>query len=551
MRLTLITGGAASGKSTRALRLASGFGPRVLFIATCVPRDDEMRAKVARHQAERPATWQTVEATRSLRDLFREGFDGAVVDCLTLLLSQLLVDQTPDAAIYDEIRSLCEAARRASYPVVIVTNEVGAGVVPEHPLGRRFREVAGRCNQLAASLAHEVEWVVCGTPVKVKDESCEAEKVGLGLRLAPAALTPTLSQREREFERSAGSLHPSVPAIPPLDTNAMSAARRRLGALTKPPGSLGRLEELAIQLAGITGRVPPVAGEKTIFLFAADHGVTAEGVSAYPASVTGQMVGNFLRGGAAINVLAKQCGASLVVVDVGVAAEIPANKQLVASKIAWGTRNFVHEPAMTPQQAWQAIDIGRAAFRPCHLAGMGEMGIGNSTSAAAIVAAATGRPPAEVVGRGTGIDDATLARKTAAVEKALALHRPDPGDGLSLLASVGGFEIGALAGAMLAAAAARVPIVLDGFISTAAALIAVRLSPAVRGYLIAAHRSAEKGHALALARLGLSPLLDLEMRLGEGTGAALAFPILEAACRMMSEMATFAEAGVTEREGQP
>ncbi|HWB12088.1 MAG TPA: nicotinate-nucleotide--dimethylbenzimidazole phosphoribosyltransferase [Pirellulales bacterium] len=547
MRTMLITGGAASGKSTRALRLACTFGPRVLFVATCVPRDDEMRAKVARHQAERPATWQTVEATRGLASLLCDGYDAAVVDCLTLLVSQLMVDETPEATIYDEIRSLCEAARQASYPVVIVTNEVGAGVVPEHPLGRRFREVAGRCNQLAASLAHEVEWLVCGTPVKVKSD-CDGQ-------------TPiSLSLRERAGVRAAdtncapafgaGSPYPAIPAVPPLDTNAMSAARRRLDALTKPAGSLGRLEELAVQLAGITGRVPPAAGEKTLFLFAADHGVAAEGVSAYPASVTGQMVANFLGGGAAINVLARQVGASLVVVDVGVAAETPAHAQLVARKIAWGTHNFLNEPAMTREQALQAIEAGRAAFRPCQVAGMGEMGIGNSTSAAAIVAAATGRSPAEVVGRGTGIDDATLAKKTAVVEKALSLHRPDPGDGLSLLASVGGFEIGALAGAMLAAAAARVPIVLDGFISSAAALIAVRLSPAVRGYLIAAHRSAEKGHAIALSDLGLRPLLDLDMRLGEGTGAALAFPLLEAACRTMGEMATFAEAGVAEREAR-
>ncbi|HQU44766.1 MAG TPA: nicotinate-nucleotide--dimethylbenzimidazole phosphoribosyltransferase, partial [Pirellulales bacterium] len=348
-----------------------------------------------------------------------------------------------------------------------------------------------------------------------------------------------------------GGAHPLTndsALAPPLDHKAMDAARRRLNMLTKPRGSLGRLEELGVQLAGITGRVPPVVTDKTIFLFAADHGVAAEGVSAYPADVTAQMVANFLSGGAAINVLARQAGASLVVVDVGVAAEISAHPQLVASKIALGTGNMVLEPAMTREQAERSIDAGRAAFRPCQLAGMGEMGIGNSTSAAAIVAAATGRPPSEVVGRGTGIDDATLARKIAAVEKALALHQPDGGDGISLLTSVGGFEIGALAGAMLAATAARVPIVLDGFIATAAALVAVRLCPAVKGCLIAAHRSAEQGHAVALAELRLRPLLDLEMRLGEGTGAALAFHLIEAACRTMQEMATFASAGISERK---
>jgi nicotinate-nucleotide--dimethylbenzimidazole phosphoribosyltransferase len=331
----------------------------------------------------------------------------------------------------------------------------------------------------------------------------------------------------------------------------MTAARRRLNTLTKPPGSLGRLEELAVQLAGITGRVPPVVSEKTIFLFAADHGVAAEGVSAYPTAVTGQMVANFLGGGAAINVLARQAGASLVVVDAGVAPEIPSHPQLVASKVARGTRNFLHEPAMTREQALRSIEAGRAAFRPCQLAGMGEMGIGNSTSAAAIVAAATGRSAIDVVGRGTGIDDPALANKIAVVEQALRLHRPDRGDGISLLSSVGGFEIGALAGAMLAAAAVRVPIVLDGFISTAAAMLAVRLCPAVGGYLIAGHRSAEKGHAIALADLGLKPLLELDLRLGEGTGAALAFHLVEAACRTMHEMATFADAGVTERTDGP
>lgn len=335
--------------------------------------------------------------------------------------------------------------------------------------------------------------------------------------------------------------------IAPLDVAAMTAARRRLDSLTKPSGSLGRLEELAVRLAGITGRAPPAVNEKTIYLFAADHGVAAEGVSAYPTAVTAQMAANFLNGGAAINVLARQAGASLVVVDVGIAADIPRHHQLICMKIAPGTRNFLYEPAMTRKQALQCLEAGHAAFRPCQAAGMGEMGIGNSTSAAAIVAAATGRPPAEIVGRGTGIDDSALAKKIAVVEQALARRQPDGGDGISLLCSVGGFEIGALAGAMLAAAAARVPIVLDGFISTAAALVAVRLCPRVREYLIAAHRSAEKGHSIALAQLNLRPLLELELRLGEGTGAALAFHLLEAACRTMGEMATFEGAGVAGR----
>lgn len=342
-------------------------------------------------------------------------------------------------------------------------------------------------------------------------------------------------------------LNDLISRVGSLDKTAMAQARRRLDALTKPPGSLGRLEELAVQLAGITGRATPVVPEKTIYVFAADHGVAAEGVSAYPSAVTAQMVANFLDGGAAINVLARQAGAALVVIDAGVAAELPVHPHLVSAKLAFGTRNFAREPAMTREQALAALEAGMAAFQPCQLAGMGEMGIGNSTSAAAIVTAATGRPAAEVVGRGTGIDDAALAKKIAVVEQAIELHRPDGGDGISLLVSVGGFEIGAMAGAMLAAAAARVPVVLDGFISTAAALVAARLCPAVKDYLIASHRSAEKGHGLALKELGLRPLLDLEMRLGEGTGAALSFHIIEAACRTMHEMATFASAGVAGR----
>jgi nicotinate-nucleotide--dimethylbenzimidazole phosphoribosyltransferase len=305
-----------------------------------------------------------------------------------------------------------------------------------------------------------------------------------------------------------------------------------------------------VQLAGITGRVPPSVDDRTIYVFAADHGVTAEGVSAYPAVVTVQMVQNFLNGGAAINVLARQAGASLLVVDVGVASELDAHSGLISRKVALGTRNFAHEPAMSRDEAIRALETGISVFRPCHLVGMGEMGIGNSTSAAAIVAAVTGRAAQEIAGHGTGINAAGLQHKIDVIDRALALHRPDASDGLSILETVGGFEIGALAGAMLAAAAARVPVVVDGFISTAAAMIAVLLCPAIKPYLIAAHVSAERGHPLALRHLGLEPLLNLQMRLGEGTGAALAFHLIDAACRVMREMATFEDAGVSGKQSR-
>ena len=343
-----------------------------------------------------------------------------------------------------------------------------------------------------------------------------------------------------------------IAAIPPLDEKAMRAAAARQDILTKPQGSLGRLERLSIQVAGITGQVRPRLVHKVITTMAGDHGVVAEGVSAYPQEVTAQMVYNFLRGGAAINVLARHVGARVVVVDMGVAVDLAPHPELVTKKVAKGTGNIAREPAMTREQAIQAILNGAAVVeaeleKGLDILGTGDMGIGNTTPSAAIAAAITGRAAAEIVGRGTGVDDAGLARKVAVVQKALALHRPDPQDGLDVLAKVGGFEIGGLAGAILAAAAHRKPVVIDGFISTAAALIAVTLAPQVRPYLIAAHRSQEKGHRIMLDWLGLEPVLDLDLRLGEGTGAALAMSIVEAACKVLDEMATFAEAGVSEK----
>ena len=349
------------------------------------------------------------------------------------------------------------------------------------------------------------------------------------------------------------SLESLIARIGPLDVEAMKAAQARQDTLTKPAGSLGRLEALSVQVAGITGNPRPHLRHKVIVTMAGDHGVVAEGVSAYPQEVTAQMVFNFLRGGAAINVLARHVGARVVVVDMGVAAELGCHERLVDKKVAPGTGNIARGPAMTREQAEQAVLAGAEVVeaeleKGLDILGVGEMGIGNTTPSAAVAAAITGRSPGEIVGRGTGVDDAALARKVAAVQRALAVNRPDPHDGLDVLAKVGGFEIGGMAGAMLAAAAHRVPVVVDGFISTAAALIAVTLAPHVRPFLIAAHRSREKGHRIMLDWLGLEPVLDLDLRLGEGTGAALAIGVVEAACKVLDEMATFAEAGVSERK---
>lgn len=345
-----------------------------------------------------------------------------------------------------------------------------------------------------------------------------------------------------------------IARIPALSRVAMAAARERQNRLTKPLGSLGRLEGLSVQLAGITGQALPRIRHKVMVTMAGDHGVVAEGVSAYPSSVTAQMVFNFLGGGAAINVLARHVDARVVVVDMGVAADLGAAPGLVAKKIAPGTGNIACGPAMTHEQARQALCAGVQVVdeerqRGLDILGTGDMGIGNTTPSAAIAAAMTGYPVPDIVGRGTGVDDAGLARKVAAVERALDVNRPDPDDAFNVLTKVGGFEIAGLAGAILAAAAHRRPVVIDGFISTAAAMIAVGLAPAVRPYLIAAHRSQELGHRLMLEWLGLEPLLDLGLRLGEGTGAVLGLSLAEAACRILREMATFDEAGVSEQTG--
>lgn len=347
------------------------------------------------------------------------------------------------------------------------------------------------------------------------------------------------------------TLADTIARIAPADAAAAARTQELLDGKTKPRRSLGRLEDVACRIAAARGTSLPDMPRKAVVVMAADHGVAAEGVSAYPQEVTRQMVLNFARGGAGINVLARHVGAEVVVVDMGVKEPLDGVVGVRACRIGPGTRNLACEAAMTRAEATAALEAGIAiayelADGGVTLLAIGEMGIANTTSASALTAVFTGCSPQEVTGRGTGIDDAALAHKVDVIRRALVLHRPAPADALGVMAALGGFEIAGMAGVVLGAAARRVPVVVDGFISAAAALVAARLAPAAAGYLVASHRSVEVGHRKVLEALGAPPLLDLELRLGEGTGAALAMGLVDASLRILHEMATFAAAGVSD-----
>jgi nicotinate-nucleotide--dimethylbenzimidazole phosphoribosyltransferase len=348
------------------------------------------------------------------------------------------------------------------------------------------------------------------------------------------------------------TLTEAIQRVEPADERYRQRAKLRLDSLTKPLGSLGRLEELAAEYVAMSREELPKPPRAMIYTFAADHGVTAQGVSAYPAAVTAQMVLNFLRGGAAVNVLASHAGAEVRVVDIGVAHDFGPLPRLIVSKVAAGTKNFAVEPAMTREQAIQSLEVGirlaeQAADEGVGLLGTGDMGIGNTTASAAITAVLTGQDVPSVTGRGTGIEDEAWSRKVTVIERAIARHAPEPTDPIDVLAKIGGLEIGGIAGLILGAAGRRVPVVLDGFIAGAGALIATGLQSLCRQYLIASHRSVECGHGAVLQQLRLRPLLDLDLRLGEGTGACLGIGLVTASIKILTEMATFGEASVSER----
>ena len=345
-------------------------------------------------------------------------------------------------------------------------------------------------------------------------------------------------------------LSKTIDKIEPVDKEIMEEAQKRLDQLTKPQGSLGRLEELAKIVVGITGKPNPALNHKLIITMAGDHGVVEEGISAFPQEVTPQMVYNFLRGGAGINVLSRHVGAKIQVVDMGVATDLERSPELIIKKIGYGTKNFTKGPAMSWEEALQSIEAGIEVVedlgkKGLDILGIGDMGIGNTTPSSAIIAVFSGCRVRDVTGRGTGIENKVFDNKVKVIEKGIAVNKPNPEDPIDVLAKVGGFEIGGIAGSILAGAAMKIPVVIDGFISTAGALIATELAPLTKDYIIASHNSREVGHKVMLERMGLRPLLDLDLRLGEGTGAALGISLVEAAIKILTEMATFADAGVS------
>ncbi|MEK6673874.1 MAG: nicotinate-nucleotide--dimethylbenzimidazole phosphoribosyltransferase [Nitrospirota bacterium] len=346
-------------------------------------------------------------------------------------------------------------------------------------------------------------------------------------------------------------LNNALSKIKPVNQEFYATAQKHLDNLTKPPGSLGKLEEFARRLVAITENTNPIIDKKIVFTFAGDHGITEEGVSAYPKEVTPQMVFNLIRGGAGINVLARHAGADVLVIDIGVAYDFGELEGLVKMKVVKGTMNFAKGPAMTREEAVKCIETGLElangyARKGYRIFGTGDMGIGNTTPSSAIAAVLTGKPVSSVTGRGTGITDDSLKRKIAVIKQGIEINRPDKDDPIDVLSKVGGAEIGGIAGIVLGGAANRIPVVIDGFISTAGALIAYCLEPKVKDYIFAAHNSAEAGHKVMLDKIGLKPVLDLDLRLGEGTGAALAMLMIEAGIRIYKEMATFGEAGVSD-----
>lgn len=554
-RLTLMLGGQKSGKSSLAARRATASGRPVVVVTPAVVRDPEFAARVARHRADRPAGWRTCE-TFDLPAAVTGAPPNAflLVDALDTWLAESLQaagigtgDEIPDpdqrrraeAAVLAELRQFAAAVAGRDVEAVVIAGQPGLGIHAGGAGARAYVDLHGLAVQALSAAADEVLLVVGGRGLPIPPEP-EVHRGGD----APVALEQLLA------------------AVVPVDQGAAASARQRQRGLAKPPGSLGHLEELGAQLAAISGRCPPpVPAAPALVVAAADHGVHAQGISDWPQAVTGAMVSTMASGRASVNAIARTVGARVLVLDVGTAGGGTASGGTAGGETAGGapvpagvrdarvrpaTRDLTVEPAMTASECATAIGAGAAAARELLAAGAdllatGDLGIGNTTATACLVAAYTGVTPPAVTGRGANLDDARVPRKVQVVRQALARHGP-PGDPLATLASLGGLEHAALVGVVLAGAAARVPVVLDGVIAGAAALAAVAICPDSAGYLVAGHASAEAGAQVILDRLGRRALLDLGMRLGEGTGALLAVPLIQAAARVLAETATIEDA---------
>ena len=543
-RLTLVLGGQKSGKSRLAARRGAASGRPVVVVTPAVPRDPEFAARVARHRADRPAEWRTLE-TFDLAGAIAAAGPGAfvLVDALDTWLAESMEssgmpvgDDLPDPqrraelerVLLDRLRGFAAAVAASDTEALMIAGQPGLGVHAGGPGARAYVDLHGLAVQALSEAADEVLLVVGGRVLPlVRDEPVTARPVSLqshGDRQVPEV---------RVIEEL-------VRSVVPVHEAASALAHERHDRLAKPPRSLGRLEELGVQLAAISGRCPPpVPASPAVIVAAADHGVHAQGVSDWPQAVTTAMVATVAAGRASVNAIARAVGARVTVLDVGTVSGAAIDGARNA-RIAAGTRDLTKEPAMTADECRAAIVAGAAAARDlvargADLLATGDLGIANTTASACLIAALTGAAPAEVTGRGANLDDTRTPRKVQVIEAALARHGTDR-EPLPTLASLGGLEHAALVGVMLACASARVPVVLDGVIADAAALAAVALCPELGGYLIAGHASAEPGARRALAALELPALIDLGMRLGEGTGSALAIPIVQAAARVLGEV---------------
>ncbi|MFJ6097436.1 nicotinate-nucleotide--dimethylbenzimidazole phosphoribosyltransferase [Williamsia muralis] len=567
---TLILGGIRSGKSAFGEGLLPETGVR--YIATAADPatgDPQWSQRIAAHRSRRPVGWQTVESADVAGRLRSDPDVATLVDDLGGWVSRQIDDvggwDDDNFDLSDKIAEFVSAVAEFTGDLVIISPEVGLSLVAPTPAGRLFQDQLGLLNNAVAATCDRTVLVVAGKVLEISDQQPAA------INAVSAATVPVEGSKADDIEATSATpqtegsddsgQHAGLGAatefelpeqfdfIAAPDRDAAIAARARQGELTKPTGSLGRLEEIAVWVASCQGVCPPSPfGQPTVVVFAGDHGVARAGVSAYPPEVTAQMVANFTAGGAAVNVLARLHGAKVRVEDLAVDAETP--EAISRFKVRRSSGDLTVEDALTTEQTRAALAAGRAIADQeidsgADLLIAGEMGIGNTTPATILVGLLTDNEPVVVVGRGTGIDDNGWIRKTAAVRDGMRRARPHGRVPLELLRTVAGAEITAMAGFLAQAALRRTPVILDGLVVTAAALVANDMAPGAREWWLAGHRSAEPAHGLALKQLDLEPLLDLSMRLGEGSGALTALPVMQSAVATLASMATFAEAQVT------